>query len=148
MVLFAFLFSVSINAQNIKNNKIISKEIEAVNKKYANSFTSGDAAGMVSCYSKDATFLPPNNEAVSGRDSIKKIFLKFISLGKVKFSSKTLNLIIKRGMVVELGNYILSVTPNGKKTNTDTGKYLIVWKQTNKSKWKMFYDMYNSNLTN
>ena len=146
VILLMMFFTVSMFAQNMSNNQKASKEIEKIDKKFADSFSTGNASGMISCYTEDAMFLPPNSKAATGKDSIKKVFLSFLSQGKVNFSTMTNNLLIRKDLAVEQGNYNLSVITKGKKPYKDEGKYIIVWKKIDNSSWKIFYDMYNSDL--
>ncbi len=144
-VLAIILFTAALTAKSKADNKKVNKEIAEVNKNFADSFSSGDAEGMISCYTKDATFLPPNSESYTGTESIKNVFSSLLSQGKVNFSSKTLSLIIRKDIAVEEGSYTLDFTPTGKDTQHGSGKYILVWKHLKNGSWRIYYDMYNSN---
>ena len=69
-------------------------------------------------------------------------------MGKIDFTSKTLTLIIRKDIAVDKGTYTLDLTPKGKETMKDKGKYIIIWKQLKDGSWKILYDMYSSDLGN
>ena len=144
--LLAFTFIV-LPQTKIRNDKARNK-IEQINKSFAKSFSDGNINGMISCYAKDATFFPSGMKEAVGKDSIKIVFTNWLAQGKVKFSTKTQSLIFKQDMAIEVGAYDMLFTPTGKKAYQDVGKYIIVWKQTRKDTWKIYYDIYNSNIEN
>ncbi len=148
VVLATALFTISSLAESSPRDNKVSKEIASINKKFADSFTAGDASGMVSCYADDASFLPPNSQTYTGTADIKKVFENFLSMGKIDFTSKTLTLIIRKDIAVDKGTYTLDLTPKGKETMKDKGKYIIIWKQLKDGSWKILYDMYSSDLGN
>ena len=102
IVLIAFS-SVTIFANNPKNEKA-RKEIAALNERFAHSFSSGDVPGMISCYTKDATFFAPHSKELSGKSEISKLFRDYTSQGKINFNSKTNSLTFTGNMAIEKGD--------------------------------------------
>ena len=101
----------------------------------------GDSTAMAAHYSSDAIVMPSNSEPVIGKD-----ILSFWG-GALRMGVKDLKLDITDisgdgDIYVETGNLELFGADN---KLLDRGKYIVVWKKEN-GNWKMYRDIWNSNL--
>ena len=118
------------------------KTIVETNSRYFEFFKKKNLA-LVDLYTADASLLPPNAPAVSGKAALMKDFTTAFAdthIAGVKFSTRNIydggnSFIIEEGTWEVLGTDDKVV---------DTGNYLKIWKKA-KSGLKIFRDIFNSN---
>jgi uncharacterized protein (TIGR02246 family) len=116
--------------------------IDASNKKFGAAIAAGDAKAVGAIYTDDATVMPPNSEAVKGRQAIEGLFGMLVTAG-VKGAVLTAQEVEVHGdTATEVGSYSIK-DATGKEI--DRGKYVATWKRV-KGEWKMHRDIWNSNL--
>lgn len=101
-----------------------------------------DWAEVAARYTPDATLMPPNEPAVSGRESIRKWFAAFPPL-----VSMDLNVVETEGccdVAYVRGTYKLAIAPPGAGTIQESGKYLEIHHKQADGKWLMLRDMFSS----
>jgi uncharacterized protein (TIGR02246 family) len=116
--------------------------IDASNKKFGAAIAAGDAKAVGAIYTDDATVMPPNSEAVKGRQAIEGLFGMLVTAG-IKGAVLTAQEVEVHGdTATEVGTYAIQ-DATGKEI--DRGKYVATWKRV-KGEWKMHRDIWNSNL--
>ncbi len=115
--------------------------VDQANAAFTEAFNQGDAAAVAALYTEDALVLPPNAEMVEGPDAIEAFWRGVMQTGVEDVSLKTLSLHAAGRVAVEVGTYSLSIAPAGL---TDSGKYVVVWKQEEGGAWKLQTDIWNS----
>jgi uncharacterized protein (TIGR02246 family) len=100
----------------------------------------GDAAGAAAVYTEDAQVLPPNSEAVSGRQAIQTLWQGAIDMGIKAVNLETVEVEGHGHTAHEVGKYTLQGTEG---QMLDTGKYVVIWKQE-AGQWKLHRDIWNS----
>ena len=111
-------------------------EVKAANAK--------DWGSMVMAYADDATIMPPNGEAVHGRQPIQKWMEAFPPISDFKIDQVEVD---GRGDVAYVrGNYSMTVTPPGSPATPDRGKFLEIWRKQADGSWKIRWDTFNSDL--
>jgi ketosteroid isomerase-like protein len=100
---------------------------------------------IVSFYSGDAWFMPPNDEAKTG-EGIRKAWTDFVALPGVRltFTPKLIEVDRDGEMAIDVGTYDFSFDGPGGKVE-DHGKYAQTWEKVDGT-WKVAVDMYNSNV--
>lgn len=68
------------------------QEIRDVTKRFAEAYNRGDMAAAVEFYTKDAKFLSPNMEIVSGKQAIKELFETGRALGLRRMNFKSVEI--------------------------------------------------------
>lgn len=122
----------------------ISDAIQSGNKNFMAAFDRGDAAGVAACYTADARLLPPGGAPMTGIPDIAAFWQGAMNMG-IKAARLETKEIEERGdLAVEVGQYTLTIQPDGGAAMTDVGKYVVVWKD-NGSIWKLHIDIWNSN---
>lgn len=117
--------------------------IEAENQKFTTAFKQGDAAGIAALYTSDARLLPPNAPAMGGTDQIRNFWQGAMSLGIKEAKLETVEVETRGDLAVENGRYTLLIQPEGAESFTDTGKYVVVWKNEGGT-WKLHIDIWNT----
>jgi len=121
----------------------ISEAIQAGNENFMAAFKRGDAAGVAACYAEDAWLLPPNGSIVTGAPDITVFWQGMMKLG-IKEARLETKLLEERGdLAVEVGQYTLTIQPEGAGAITDVGKYVVVWKDDGGT-WKLHIDIWNT----
>jgi len=111
-------------------------------REFEQSMANSDAAGVANCYTEDAEFMAPNEEAVKGKNNIQTTIAGYISEGFTQYKVASTTVYGSAGVVGVQTEYSLS-QKDGK--NSDSGKSIQLWKQEN-GDWKIFRDCFNSNL--
>ena len=123
----------------------VQKDLESSNSLFAKSFNSKDATGVSTFYTDDAELLPPNAPEVKGRDNIQNFWQQAIDM--LSDMNLTMDTVVVEGdAAIETGNYTINVHMVNQPTTMDKGKYMVVWKYMPDGKWKIFRDMFSSNL--
>ena len=119
------------------------KAIEANLKTFVDEFNKGNAAGVAQIYALDAKLLPPNDKMVEGRANIQTFWQGAIGAG-LKLTSLSITTLTPAGnLAVETGKYVSTIPGAGGATNTDEGKYVVVWRREGRD-WKIIRDIFNS----
>ncbi len=122
----------------------IRSAIATGNANFMAAFQRGDAAGVAACYTSDAQLLPPNSAAMSGTDNIAAFWQGAMSMGITDAKLETQHVEARSDMAVEVGQYTLTIQPEGADAMTDVGKYVVVWKEDGGT-WKLHIDIWNTN---
>jgi uncharacterized protein (TIGR02246 family) len=117
-------------------------DFEAMAAKWAAAYDSGDGAAVAALYSDDATLLPPNMAPVTGREAISEFWTMATANGGTT-ELKVKEVYSMGDMAAEVGTY--SGT-NADGSHGDHGHYTVIWKKVD-GKWKMYRDMWNSDMS-
>jgi ketosteroid isomerase-like protein len=96
----------------------------------------------------NGSVLAPNALIATGRDAIGKLFSAFFALPDLKIEWHPVDIGVARSgeLGYSTGAYKMSFKDPGGKTVEDHGKYVTVWKKQSNGKWKVAYDIFNSDL--
>jgi uncharacterized protein (TIGR02246 family) len=117
--------------------------IETNNRKFAQAFHWGDAAGIAALYSENASILPLGSEMTQGRANIQSFWQAVMDSGVKEAELETLD--VEAGgdsLAREIGKYVLTIQQNGE-TVKSPGKYVVIWKREGDD-WKLDVDIWNS----
>ncbi|MCB0598413.1 MAG: DUF4440 domain-containing protein [Lewinellaceae bacterium] len=116
-------------------------EIEAANKEFMALLAAGDSVGLANYYTQDAKFMNAGAPAVSGRKNIQSAMSGIIQSGITKVDLRLNDAWGTGDLLVEEGE--LSLFAGDAEVAQE--KYIVVWKKED-GKWKLFRDIFNSNL--
>ncbi len=116
-------------------------EIEEANKNFMALVASGDSIGLANAYTKDAKFMSAGAPSVVGRTDIQTAMSNIVKSGITKADLRLENVYGTEDLIVEEGELTLFVGDNA----VAEEKYIVVWKKE-EGKWKLFRDIFNSNL--
>jgi uncharacterized protein (TIGR02246 family) len=114
--------------------------IESVNESLMAAFQRGDSAGLAALYADDGQLLPPNSEALSGRDAIQAYWQEGMDAGVTIAKLETLELEGFGDTAYEVGWYALY---GGGNQLFDQGKFVVIWKKAD-GQWKLYRDIWNT----
>jgi len=127
----------------------VRQAIEAVNAQFTASLKAGDIEALVSHYDAEAMVLPPNMPAARGAAGIREAFSGMLSAMTItEFTLTTHEVHVAGNMAIETGAYAMTSQPpqGGGPATPDTGKFVVVWRQQADGSWKLFRDIFNSDL--
>ena len=124
----------------------VRQEIGEVNVKFGEAVRLGDAAALASLYTEDAKLLPPNSEMIEGREGIKAFWGGGLQMGIKDAILTTVEVFGMGDLVCEIGNYDLTIQPEGMDAIKDNGKFLVVWKKAMDGTWKLHVDIWNTSM--
>ncbi len=116
-------------------------EIEAANAEFMGLLSKGDSVGLANSYTTDAKFMNAGAPAVSGRQNIQSAMSGIIDSGITGLDLRTDEVWGSGELLIEEGTSTLFVS--GEEVADE--KYIVIWKKAD-GKWKLFRDIFNSNL--
>ena len=118
--------------------------VQAANNNFMAAFNRGDATGVAACYTADARLLPPGGTMMIGTASITAFWQGAMNMGIKTAKLETKELDSREDLAIEIGQYTLTIQPDGAAATTDVGKYVVVWKN-DAGTWKLHIDIWNTN---
>lgn len=101
----------------------------------------GDSVGLANMYAQDAKYMMNGAPAISGRKNIQSTFSGMMKSGISRVDLIIIDVWGTENFLAEEGESSIFVGD----TEVDQGKYIVLWKKE-EGKWKMFRDIFNSNL--
>lgn len=123
------------------NMETAKTEIEEANKNFMELFAKGDSVGLANAYTVDGKMMMAAAPSVVGRAKIQTAWHSMMSSGLTKAVLKTENIYGTEDLLAEEGLATLFVKNN----TVAEEKYIVLWKKED-GKWKLFRDIFNSNL--
>ena len=125
----------------------IAREIETASQAKTAAMVAGDIDTYLSFYMEDAVWMPPNAEEILGhgaaRQRLERVF-KLVSItGETEIQEQV---VMSPDWSAERGQYVISMTPKegGGESVEDVGSYLTIWRKADDGRWKVAYDIWNS----
>ena len=94
-------------------------------------------------YAPNAMVLPPNMEAVKGKDAIISTFLSMPPVSDMQFNQVKVD--GSGDLAYVYGEYSMSLDIGGEPVPVN-GKYIEIWNRQADGSWKVIYDIFNSDL--
>jgi len=120
---------------------VAKKEIEEANRNFMDLVAKGDSVGLANAYTTDAKFMSAGAPAVVGRANIQRAMSDIIKSGITKVDLRLKEVFGTEDLIAEEGELTLYV----KNDVVAEEKYIVLWKKED-GKWKLFRDIFNSNL--
>jgi len=144
--LILFFLMVLVGCQNAAMNTAEDSEaIETMITQILEAINSGDASSAAIHWSENGSFLPPNMAKVEGRENIQGFLQGMIDSGLKELKAKTASLEVNGDMAFRIGDYTLTMQPEGMEPMQDNGKFVQVFKRENGT-WKLVVGIFNSNM--
>ena len=124
---------------------MLQQAVQDTNREWMEAVKRGDPASLAALYTEDATLLPPNSEAIRGRQGIEAFFKAGMQMGISEATLETVDVEYLGDVAYEVGAYTMKIEPEGGQATADKGKYVVVWKREGDGPWKLAVDMWNTN---
>ena len=122
------------------------KTVDEFNTVSMESMTSNNTEKVMTYYAENAVSLPPNMEAVKGKEAIEK-WMKQMSQSGMKVTKATFETAgfeVSGTIGYEYGTYDMSMEMPGTGSMSDKGNYMSVWTQQQDGSWKIRVETWNS----
>ena len=104
-------------------------------------FAATDSVGLANLYTQDAKFMNTGEPAITGRKNIQSALSGIMNSGITSVDLRTIGVWGTEDLITEEGEISLFV----EEAEVYQGKYIVLWKKDD-GKWKLFRDIFNSNL--
>lgn len=111
--------------------------IESAVRRYVAASNQGDAEALTALYAEDAVLLPPDHEAIQGREAIRDFWRQGTDEG---LEVTTLTVEVDGNLGYLVGRYHLPPTDE---EPADSGKYVLCLKRQRDGAWKLTADIWN-----
>ena len=128
-----------------QDTEMIGREFQALDRQFAAAINRGDAAGAAAIYTEDARLLPPNSDAVVGRDAIQAFMRGAIEAGARDHQFMQAEVRVMGEIAYDRGELQFSVQPEKGEPMMGKGKYVCVWTREN-GEWKIDVCIWNTSL--
>jgi ketosteroid isomerase-like protein len=95
-------------------------------------------------FTEDAAILPPNTPIQQGRASIEAWVRTFPPMRDLRIEPT--EVVGRSDLAYASGRYSLVVMLPGTPPAPDSGKYIEIWRKQRDGSWKLFRDIFNSDL--
>jgi uncharacterized protein (TIGR02246 family) len=119
--------------------------VAKVRENYMKAVNAGDAKGVAMLYTPDGVEMPPNQPMVKGRAALEAYHQKLAAMMDAKLTITGMDTSVHGDTAIDVGTYSQTLTPKGGKPIQDTGKYVVILRQSGGSWWAA-YAIYNSDL--
>jgi len=118
--------------------------IEKQNAAFSAAFARGDVAAVAAAYAEDAIAFPPDADLVRGRAAIQSMWQSLRDAGAKSLALTTVDVHSSGSLAAETGTAVLKIQPPNAAEQSQTVKYVVVWKKGTDGSWKIYRDIWNS----
>jgi uncharacterized protein (TIGR02246 family) len=143
---YFFAFVLIAGTAGITYAQTAQSSIEAGNADFMAKFAAKDAAGVARHYTENAVVFPPNENRISGRDNIQKMWQGWIDGGLTDLTLRAVAVEESGDLAYEEGTYSIKIPgAAGANPTVEVGKYIVVWKKGADGNWLLHRDIWNAN---
>jgi len=102
-----------------------------------------DVAKVMAFLADDAVLLPPGRDLVGGRRDIEAALKDFLGKNTLELAFSSLGSAGAAGLGFDVGQYELTLKPEGGTKTKTRGKYLVLFRQNAEEKWRLAYLSWN-----
>jgi uncharacterized protein (TIGR02246 family) len=145
---FSALSSYAQNQELTLEKGVVShKELDSVYAQFSEAYKTLDVTKVASLYTENASYLPPNNNILHGREEIRPTFQSFFDWVKKEGRTMTISFQIVQRLVdtrlaYDVGIYTIRQYKDGKEVSKGNGKFVVVAVRDN-GKWRFQVDGYS-----
>ena len=122
----------------------VRREIEQRVREFEAAFNRGDMAALAALYTEDATLLPPDSGAITGRQGIEHFWRTVRDSGVARIAMHPQQVEASGDLAVEVSTAELTAGFGDGQTSTIPVKYVVVWKRRAGGPWQLGVDIWNS----
>ena len=121
----------------------VRRAIDAQNQAWVNATKRGDAAAIANIFADSGSEVSLRAGVIrQGRTAIQSLFTTIYEGPHATVAVvETEQLILDGSTAVEYGHYRFTYPPKDGKTQTDSGKYVVVWRKQVDGSWRILMDM-------
>lgn len=134
-----FMFSCNIREETRDTRKADEDDIRQADIEWAKTGVAKDLNAMMEFYSEDPILMAPNRPQLRGKENIRAFFESLYSQSDFSVTWRPVTVEVARSGDI---GYVIGIY----EMNTDTGKYIEIWKKQDDGNWKVALDILNSDL--
>lgn len=148
LILLILMAVTAFGQKRVDRRVNVRDSVRAADQEWLSVFGARDLVRSVDYVLADGSILAPNTPIATGHEAIRKLFAEFFALPELKIQWRPANIEVARSgeLAYSTGVYLMSFKDPAGKLIEDRGKYLTVWKKQANGKWKVAYDIFNSDL--
>lgn len=124
------------------------RAIRVADQAWLRAFSAKDLSGSLEFCATNAAVLAPNTPAATGKKAIGELFTAFFGFPDFHINWHPTKVGVARSgeLGYSTGSYEMSFKDPSGKAVSDHGKYVTIWQRQGSGKWKVIYDIFNSDL--
>jgi ketosteroid isomerase-like protein len=123
----------------------VTRAIRESDDRFEHNVQSRSASQLVEMfYAQEAVVMPPNQPMASGRVEIAKFWQTMFDAGLRGAALRIVRVDVSGDLASEIGEYSLTISPDGADLVQAQGKYLVVHHRQADGTWKATADMFSS----
>ena len=128
----------------------IEADVEALNwenRKYDDTYSSGDLDGFVALFTDDAVQMPNDAPIIVGKNEIRSRAKEGFANNTFKLTDTIEDIKVSGNWAYVRGNFTNITTPKDGGTNvTQEGKWIAVYQRQSNGTWKLYSEIWNHNV--
>ena len=119
--------------------------IDKLRSDYQSAFNSNDASAAAAHFTESAVSMPPNEEALSGRQAITDHMVAMFEGMSAELTISSEEVEVAGDWAFDRGSFTMKMTPKGDgEPVEDKGKYLVISQKETDGSWKIAREVWNS----
>jgi ketosteroid isomerase-like protein len=116
-------------------------------QEYAQAFNAKDMQRMLSYYSGETVFMPPNAPTVRGSEAVAHFYKRMFDEGAGELALESKDVGGHGSLAFESGTFSLTRRPSSGQETRDRGKYMFIWRFNRaQNTWLIDYTIWSSDL--
>jgi uncharacterized protein (TIGR02246 family) len=134
-------------AEAAEDVEAVTAAVNAIWDQYASSLNAGDVDRYMALWADDAMQLPPGSPPIVGKETLRAGLESEVDLFTFDMAITNEEVQVSGDLAVARGTYTATVTPkDGGEAIPIDGKYMTLLKRQPDGSWKIYRDIYNSNV--
>lgn len=148
ILLFLLVAVAGAQAQTSKAMADAEQAIRTADQDWMRVFAAKDLEKSVAFMAEDGSMMGPNAPIATGHEAVRKLFAVFFTLSDLKIEWQPVTVGVARSgeLGYSTGNFKMTFKDPTGKTIEDHGKYVTIWKKQRDGRWKVGYDIFNTDL--
>jgi|HubBroStandDraft_1064217.scaffolds.fasta_scaffold01022_2 ketosteroid isomerase-like protein len=120
--------------------------VRAADQAWMKVYSAKDLQKTLAFCDEEGSMMAPNSPIATGKAAIAKLVAADFNYGDLVWHADKAGVARSGDIAYTSGTYKFSFKDQSGKPVVDNGKYLTVWKKQKDGSWKVFFDMFNTDL--
>lgn len=138
--------STAVTPAGTSNISAVHDAIRSQTSRYLRGVERGDTSAITAVFAEDGQFLAPNGSGARGRDAVIRQFRSMFGVATIQVRHHPIDIALADDYAIETGAYGLVMQPKNGAAVADTGKYVVVWQKQADGVYRIYRDIFNSDL--
>lgn len=124
--------------------KSVDTQVQEVNARFCAALAAHDLDTLMEYYADDVSLLIPGAPPMEGAEAVREYYTNVFAAGVSGAEMRTRRLEELGEVLIEHGEYTMSLDPPGGDAVEDVGKYTVVHRKDAHGRWRCWFDMFHS----